>query len=97
MLHNFLERGSGNVKFYFYPFNNHGSIEWVTANTYLFTGTNLPKRGRGTIIMKHVMALFKEWMDPGPGRAGKVTLEDQSELFVGGAYWDKLRLRNHTS
>lgn len=82
-----------NIKFSFDRDKNEGSVDWVGASKYLFYGANdnanLPTKGFGTIIMKHVMYLLEQWMEQTP--RGSVHLTDASKKYVGGAVWDELR------
>ena len=76
------------VVIYFRPNLNEGEIGWVGATKYLLYGTSPPNGGFGAIAMKHVMALFDQWMNP--DRDGSVYLEDVSEKHVDDAFWDPL-------
>ena len=76
------------VEFQFDPIENRGHIELVQASKYLLYGDNPPDTGFGTIVMRHVMALFDAWIDR--HRRGELTLSDLSNKYVDGAFWDPL-------
>lgn len=82
----------GDCHFWFDTLANHGQIDWVTANPYLFKNYKKLPAKSGPFVVNSILDLFKAWKKPETDC--KVTLQDAASMFESRAYWDQKKLIN---